>query len=111
MSSKSVFIGLLVVSNVVSKRGGQLAQLIKQSYPQSLASLIDSHMKREQLIDYRLVLFQHTGGLMGNSLRESLCLTLCAHLNFCFSEKNFGVCFFGVGSVLQVLLPSLRNHK
>lgn len=70
MSSKSVVIRLLVVTDVVSRGGGQLAQLIKQSYPQSLASLIDSHMKREQLIDYRLVLLQSTGGLMGNGLRE-----------------------------------------
>lgn len=69
MSSKSVVIRLLVVSNVVSRGGGQLFQLIKQSYPKSLARLIDSHMKREQLIDYRLVLFQHNRGLMGNRLR------------------------------------------
>ena len=76
MSGKSVVIRLLVVSNVVSRGGGQLAQLIKQSYPLSLARLIDSYMKREQLIDYRLVLFKHTRGLMGNGLRYILCLTV-----------------------------------
>lgn len=69
MSSESVVIRLLVVSNVVSRGAGQLAQLIKQSYHQSLTRLIDSNMKREQLIDYRLVLFQHTRELMGNGLK------------------------------------------
>lgn len=77
MSSERVIIRLQVVSSVVCRGGGQLAKLIKWSYPQSLASLIDSHMKREQLIDYKLVLFQRTRGLMGNALMEILCLTVC----------------------------------
>lgn len=74
MSSKSAVIILLVVSNVVSSGGGRRAQLIKQSYPQSAASLIDRHMKAEQLIDYRLSPFKHTRGPMGNQLREISCL-------------------------------------
>lgn len=84
---ESVVIWLLVVSNVASRRGGQLAQLVKQSYPQS-ASLIDSHMKREQLIDYRLVLFKPTGGLMEMSWGKfCVCLWVCA-LEILFSGNT-----------------------
>lgn len=84
MSSKSVVIRLLLACNVKG-------QLIKQSYPWSLTSLIDSYTRREQLIDYRLVLSQCTKRLMANGMKEIMCLIFCEVL--CELGYLFGVYF------------------
>lgn len=52
---KVLLLGYGVVGIVASSGGIQLDWIIKQSYPQSLAGLIDSLIEREQLIDFRLV--------------------------------------------------------